>query len=86
MGTTIAIIVAAALGFAMFGVGFLMGRRPDSDVLELTDTLKPGVKRSNYQVLQDGVMQLKNEIALSGAVKRETLEDGTIRVSIKVLL
>ena len=79
-------IIALVVGFVGFFIGCLSVKPPDVNVVELSDTMKANAKRTGKQVLQDGVMQLKNEIAASGAVSQEKLGDGNIRVTLKVVV
>ena len=75
------------ISFVSFMLGFAIGsiiNKPK--IAELSDVFTPSSNRSDKKVLQDAVMQLQNEIAGSGAVKHETLDDGTVRVSIKVVV
>jgi hypothetical protein len=55
--------------------GFFLGRRSIRTVT-ITDFLKVKSYRSETQTKQDAVMQLKNKIATSGAVKFEETENG----------
>ena len=86
MGTVVIVIAIAAFGCVMFGAGRFSRRGPEVNVVELSDVLKPGVYRTDRQKLQDGVLQLKNEIAASGAVRQRLLENGDMEVSIKVVV
>ena len=80
----IAVIISS---FVSIVIGFLLCLAYKKvNVIEVSDVLNTSVKRSDKQVLQDGLMQLKNEIAATGAVKQEKLADGNIRVSLKVVL
>ena len=82
---TVVFIVAGV--FTGLAAGFAAGCGHNrARTVELSDVLKANIKRSGRQVLQDGVMQLKNEIAASGAVRQETLENGDIRVTLKVVV
>ena len=81
---TIAVIISS---FVSVVIGFLLGLAYKKvNVIEVSDVLNSNVNRSEKQVLGDGLMQLKNEIAATGAVKRETLADGNIKVSLKVVV
>ena len=83
----IAIVVAIAAAYGCYHLGRRSVKPPPTlNVVELSDVLNTNVRRTPRQVLQDGVMQLKNEIAASGAVTQEKLDDGNIRVSIKVVV
>ena len=73
-------IIAVLVGVG----GYILGRR-SVKVITLTDVLKSNIRRSEKQVLQDGVMQLKDSIAASGAVIQEKLDDGNIKVSLRVV-
>ena len=80
------VIIIAACAFISGCMLFISGwRMAKSSVVEFSDVLKANAKRSDIQVMQDAIMQLKNEIAESGAIKKEKLENGDIKVSIKVL-
>jgi hypothetical protein len=69
------------------GIAFLIGRYSKTfRVKELSDTFYPNKGRSETQISNDAVMQLKNEIASSGAVKYKELENGNVKVSIKVIV
>jgi len=57
----------------------------DSRIITLTDTYTPNQKRSNAQQTQDDVMQLKNEIANSGVIKRTYIGDDKVKLTIKVI-
>jgi len=76
----IIIVVTAALFFAL---GWAFRR---IDVITISDTFKPSTLRSPAQQIQDAIMQLKNELMNTGALKRETLPDGQEKVSLKVVL
>jgi len=54
--------------------------------VELSDVLAYNPSRTQTQFVQDAVMQLKNEIANSGAVKIDKMSDGNYKVSIKVVI
>ena len=51
----------------------------------VTDTYKPNFSRSRKQQACDDVMQLQNEIAEIEAVKREYLENGKVKLTLKVV-
>ena len=55
-------------------------------IVELSDVLLYNPSRTQTQFVQDAVMQLKNEIAKSGAVKIDKMSDGNYKVSIKVVV
>ena len=73
---------------AGLAVGFFFGRiSKELNVVELSDVLgKSAANRTDKQTHQDGVMQLKNEIASSGAIRLKRLENGETWVSIKVVV
>ena len=52
----------------------------------LHDIFVPNDNRSQSQLLQDAVMQLKNEIANSGALKIEGCDDGKFMVTLEVVI
>jgi hypothetical protein len=60
-------------------------KKLEDSIVELTDVFKPNPSRSPHQLKQDAIMQLKNEIAKSGAGKYKKIEDGMYEVKIKVL-
>lgn len=72
---------------AMVVIAFYAGRlSAKRKIVELSDVLKTGANtRSDKMIRQDAVMQLKNEIAESGALKCEKLGDGSMRVRIRVV-
>ena len=57
----------------------------NKNVIEVTDTFFPNKSRSKTQQEQDAVLQLKNEIAKSGALKLEYSESGTVKVTLRVV-
>jgi len=75
------LIVATVTGI----IGILMGRY-SVRTKTLTDVMKVNKYRTKKQQLQDAVMQLKNEIADSGAIQILDFEDDTIGVSIRVVV
>ena len=87
MTVYVIMLCAFALSVAAVALYFLFTKNRRVRVEELTDILNTGVaKRSEMQVKNDAVMQLKNEIAESGAVKCVKLDDGRVRVSIRVVV
>jgi len=76
-------ILAAIIGVTFgFILGFyIRGRK----IVTVTDTFVPNQTRSEYMQAQDAVMQLKNEIAKSGAIKIEKAENNQIKVSLKLV-
>ena len=55
------------------------------NIVEVYDTFTPNPGRSLKQLKQDAIMQLKNEIAESGAGIYKKLSDGKFEVRIKVV-
>jgi len=82
-------VIILIISFLLIGfVGILIGRMSKSvKVVTLHDILKSKeTYRSETQKLQDGVMQLKNEIANSNAMKIEELESGDYNITLKVVI
>ena len=80
--TGILALVAAAVAFIL---GYLSGRTSVKTKF-LSDVMKVKENRSKKRLTQDAVLQLQNEIADSGAVQILDLEDGTMEVSIRVVV
>jgi len=57
----------------------------DTQTRIITDTYTPNRSRSDLQQAQDDVMQLKNEIAQAGVIKREELPNGEVKLTIKLI-
>jgi len=57
----------------------------DDGTITITDTFVPNESRSENMQAQDAVMQLKNEIAQSGALKMEKDENNNIKVTLKLV-
>ena len=82
MSTTLLIIICIGI----FAAGIFIGTLAScSNIIALSDIYTPKEGRHPAKQAQDEVMQLQNEIIESRAVKRETLPDGTIKVTLKVL-
>ena len=79
-------ILLIIIGIGILVAGMLTGMWiSDLRIITLSDTYTPKEGRNPVRQAQDEVLQLQNEIIESGAVKRETLPDGTIKVTLKVL-
>jgi hypothetical protein len=64
---------------------FLLGRLSKRlNIVTLKDTLK--TKGTEARRKQNAALQLQNEIAASGALKLEELENGDYKVTLKVVL
>ena len=83
MDTYIVVILMVITAVVFFGLGWGAKRL---NVITISDTFKPSTLRSQSQQIQDAVLQLKNELAATGALKREALPDGFEKVSLKVVL
>ena len=82
MSTVLLIII----GIGIFAAGMLTGMWISNlRIIALSDTYTPKDGRNPVRQAQDEVLQLQNEIIESRAVKRETLPDGTIKATLKVL-
>ena len=82
MSTVLLIIIVVALLLAGALIGIWVSR---PQIITLSDIYTPKDGRNPVRQAQDEVMQLQNEIAASGAIKREILPDGKIKVTLKVI-
>ena len=80
------IILGIILGVVFLLLAFKAGIAVKNHrIVTLTDTYTPNHARSDVQQTQDDVMQLKNEIAASGTIKREYLGNGDVKLIIKIV-
>jgi len=66
--------------------GKQVDKPPAPTIITVTDVFTPNPTRSKNMQAQDAVMQLKNEIVKSGALKMEKVENNRIRVSLKLAI
>ncbi|MDR0207022.1 MAG: hypothetical protein LBI45_07195 [Bacteroidales bacterium] len=77
---TIILILASLIIGIIFGIYIQKG-----SAIVVTDRFTPNRKRTNKQIAIDGVMQLSNEIAESGALQFSEMSNGDIQVILKVM-
>jgi len=82
------LILAGAIG--LFCLGTVTGHKICSEmykyrIITIMDEYVPSKNRTTLQQANDDVMQLKNEIAEKGAVVRQYLEDGRVRITLKAV-
>lgn len=79
-------MLVALLLIVVAGVAFFFGRMSKSiNVIEVSDVFTPNPARSETQQAQDAIMQLKNEIAKTGALKITTYADCK-KATLKIVL
>ena len=80
-------VIIIIIVLVMCATSFVIGRMSKMPkIVELSDIFRPSASRTGKNMMKDAVLQLQNEIAESGAVKKEELENGEVVVSIKVVV
>ena len=62
--------------------GFFVGR---ATLTTISDTYTPKSGRTPQEQKRDAVLRLQNELVKSGAVKRKSMPDGKVKVSLRVM-